>query len=768
MQVSEIFEYNFDGDFNGMIRSLGIKGSDGIEYFKASEYSPESKGLEYTQSVEGDMVTYKVYDQSSNEIKSFLLEYQLKNVATLYNDTAELYWKFFDQSNTSPIGHIKIEIELPQGEVAAEELKVFGHGPLKGTVSIQEDKKIRYEVNSLSSGELVEVRILFPTRLISSSYKIIQENKFAEIMKEELGWAKKADHEVPPNISKLDDEAQTGIEATYFLEGSLHCSETGGYPCDSCSSTLGYDNHFKGFNVLTTQEDCYVKLTYNNGAYIGNQNNCEVTIKGEKWLGVEEESGAGLVEEINSGRFNFKPANKFVERTMNFPDDNYKYEFANEGKEFRLYLSRNIEEAFKAVPWQNIVMEIKNKETNKVFKYEFEKDIFPRAYSWSNGGVANYGQCVWWAAKRWVEEVDSKTLFPFYPLSPEKVNVKKIDKDYQPKEYDILINYDPNTGKPDHYGFVEKVDGDQVYITQFNWIKPGEVYSYVLRTWNRNETNLYYSNNFYDEYYFKYYYRRMSVAVTVSADVNHAPVITSIPVTSATKGQPYSYNVAATDSDGDILTYSLTTKPTGMSINISWTPTSTGDYNVSVKASDGELFDTQSFIVTVEENGTYSLRDIGPAGGYIFYDKGTYSDGWRYLEAAPVSTEWNDKQWCSYYKSGYETWIGGTGTGIGTGQSNTTKIVTWLNSHSETDRAAQLCDALVYGGYSDWFLPSKDQLNQMYVNLRSEGVGGFAGDKYWSSSEYEAEYAWVQFLSGGLQGPSGKNDAICVRAARAF
>lgn len=195
IQVSEIFEYNFDGDFNGMIRSLGIRGSDGLKYFKASEYSPEYKELEYTQSFDGDMVTYKIYDQSSNEIKSFLLEYQLKNVVTLYNDTAELYWKFFDQSNTSPISHIKIEIELPKGEVAAEELKVFGHGPLNGTVYIQEDKKIRYEVNSLSSGEMVEARILFPTRLISSSYKIINENKFAEIMKEELGWAKKADLE---------------------------------------------------------------------------------------------------------------------------------------------------------------------------------------------------------------------------------------------------------------------------------------------------------------------------------------------------------------------------------------------------------------------------------------------------------------------------------------------------------------------------------------------------------------------------------------------
>ena len=90
-------------------------------------------------------------------------------------------------------------------------------------------------------------------------------------------------------------------------------------------------------------------------------------------------------------------------------------------------------------------------------------------------------------------------------------------------------------------------------------------------------------------------------------EVNHAPVITSTPVTSATKDEPYSYDVNATDSDGDTLVYSLTTKPTGMTINsttglIAWTPTTSGDYNVTVKVSDGEFFATQSFTITVSES----------------------------------------------------------------------------------------------------------------------------------------------------------------------
>ena len=171
----------------------------------------------------------------------------------------------------------------------------------------------------------------------------------------------------------------------------------------------------------------------------------------------------------------------------------------------------------------------------------------------------------------------------------------------------------------------------------------------------------------------------------------------------------------------------------------------------------------KSPVPSEEEPGIYTLRDIGPAGGYIFYDKGYYSSGWRYLEAAPVSTEWKNKQWGSY-----ETLIGATGIGIGTGQSNTTKIVTWLKSYSETGRAAQLCDDLVKGGYDDWFLPSKEELYLMYANLKVFGVGGFANNNYWSSSEPRASTAWYQYLFNGYQYYSYKTTKYLVRAVRAF
>lgn len=159
----------------------------------------------------------------------------------------------------------------------------------------------------------------------------------------------------------------------------------------------------------------------------------------------------------------------------------------------------------------------------------------------------------------------------------------------------------------------------------------------------------------------------------------------------------------------------------------------------------------------------FELRDDGPAGGLIFYDKGSYLAGWRYLEAAPLSTEWGSVVlW-----SDPDASLIGTNTGIGEGQANTTAIVTALSG--ESGRAAQVCDGLSdVGGYSDWFLPSKDELNEMYVNLKSEAVGGFAANYYWSSSEDGAGDAWIQYFGSGFQYNSSKDFTNYVRAVRAF
>jgi hypothetical protein len=159
----------------------------------------------------------------------------------------------------------------------------------------------------------------------------------------------------------------------------------------------------------------------------------------------------------------------------------------------------------------------------------------------------------------------------------------------------------------------------------------------------------------------------------------------------------------------------------------------------------------------------YKIGDTGPAGGIVFYDKGNSNDGWRYLEAAPVSTEISI-QWGA---SGTDA--GGKGVGVGTGKQNTQVIVDAMNELGVSVPAAQFCVNLDCGGFRDWFLPSKAELNLMYANLKMRGLGGFRTNNYWSSSERNVNYAWGQDFSNGVQDDLGKNGtARSVRAVRAF
>ena len=94
--------------------------------------------------------------------------------------------------------------------------------------------------------------------------------------------------------------------------------------------------------------------------------------------------------------------------------------------------------------------------------------------------------------------------------------------------------------------------------------------------------------------------------------LNSAPIIESNPITTAKEGAAYNYGVEATDPNGDVLTYSLTTNPNGMTINsatgvISWTPTIAGSFVVTVEVSDGSKSETQSFTIVIDETVLTSI-----------------------------------------------------------------------------------------------------------------------------------------------------------------
>ena len=111
----------------------------------------------------------------------------------------------------------------------------------------------------------------------------------------------------------------------------------------------------------------------------------------------------------------------------------------------------------------------------------------------------------------------------------------------------------------------------------------------------------------------------------------------------------------------------------------------------------------------------------------------------------------------------YGTLNGGTSTAIGSGAANTNAIV---SSCAEAGIAARICNDLVIDGYDDWYLPSKDELNKLYLN--KDAVGGFVNDLYWSSSENDNNNAWFQFFNSGLQYTNGKDNISYIRAVRSF
>ena len=200
----------------------------------------------------------------------------------------------------------------------------------------------------------------------------------------------------------------------------------------------------------------------------------------------------------------------------------------------------------------------------------------------------------------------------------------------------------------------------------------------------------------------------------------------------------------------------------------------------------------------------------GPSGGYVFYDRGEYTGGahsWRYLEAAPAdlgvvkgvptvdSTKagYSGGTYCFIFGYYRETSGGGnvflsTKTGIGEGYNNTEILVDKMkeaaykySSGPDTTTAyyaARLCDVLEYEVdgevFTDWFLPSKNELNLMYENLYGQGLVSFADTNYWSSSEISALYAWIQVFTSGGQYSGGQYSSdrgyvdYRVRPVRAF
>jgi hypothetical protein len=183
------------------------------------------------------------------------------------------------------------------------------------------------------------------------------------------------------------------------------------------------------------------------------------------------------------------------------------------------------------------------------------------------------------------------------------------------------------------------------------------------------------------------------------------------------------------------------------------------------------------------------VGDPGPSGGIIFYKNLNRPVGSQYFEVACAG--WSDGT-CggSDLTDPRPAWgcegtsiTGADGTAIGTGEQNTTDIVTGCTT---SGIAARLAYDLNLGGQTDWFLTSKDELNALCKWAHNDTVnvicnadgsgsiwpltyGDFSTDYYWSSSELSSTIANSQGLNDGYQTTlNAKNLYVYVRPVRAF
>jgi hypothetical protein len=200
--------------------------------------------------------------------------------------------------------------------------------------------------------------------------------------------------------------------------------------------------------------------------------------------------------------------------------------------------------------------------------------------------------------------------------------------------------------------------------------------------------------------------------------------------------------------------------------------------------------------LTCATGGSCEVGETGPGGGVVFYVSATNftstgSDcgtACKYLEAAPANwlagtTGDPLRSWATNVNSNQTTAVSGAdGTAIGSGYQNSRDIVAQTGNVAASS-AAVLAREYGGGSKSDWFLPSKDELNELCKYARTQTTGdtavicdntgtlrvGFSTDGYWSSSEGDLpDRSWGQIFINGHQGYGGKEDAFYVRPVRAF
>lgn len=202
LEISEDITFEFSEKFNGVYRDITLdeayslsdisvkeaRGDSFVSYERAEKAKKGDYGV-YTIEKKKDRTTIRIYSPSKDEIKIFKINYVVNSAATKYNDTGELYYKFLGKENKTSIGNFTVFIDLPYND-DSDRVKVFAHGPSNGRidkiVNNQYPMLYRLQAANVKPGSFIEARLLFPPEYIAQSERVIDIDRYQEIINEEM------------------------------------------------------------------------------------------------------------------------------------------------------------------------------------------------------------------------------------------------------------------------------------------------------------------------------------------------------------------------------------------------------------------------------------------------------------------------------------------------------------------------------------------------------------------------------------------------------
>lgn len=202
VEVKETHTYRFDGEFNGITRTLLPKENTSISNVRASESGTDL-------NIDQEDHLYKIYRSGSDETITIDLYYSIENGVNVYEDVAEFYWPFFDDSNESTYESMSITVEPPG---TTEVKAAYGKDEAYGTAQPKDDGSVTFDLGEVPSGKKGDIRVAYESSLFSEA-AITSEAPMLETIQAEKAAL---DQEV---MAKAEQKERWGALAPFIIGG---------------------------------------------------------------------------------------------------------------------------------------------------------------------------------------------------------------------------------------------------------------------------------------------------------------------------------------------------------------------------------------------------------------------------------------------------------------------------------------------------------------------------------------------------------------------